>query len=335
MLFIFMLVISTMAIAGSAAFFSVYGLAQVFSGAFLSVIVMGASLEAGKLVAASFLYRCWDKTSLFLRTYLMVAILVLMGITSMGISGYLTSAYQIDTISLRDMDEKLTAYKEEREQLQNRKREMDEQIRTNTEANYVSAAQRLMESFKPEYQKIDAKLATLQTDIASLQTEKITTESKVGPIIFISRVLKAETDDAIFWLVILLVTVFDPLAVALTIATNIAIRARIEERKLASPMGQPQAASQPEFFDATVDSIEVSAPTETNEMEVTVDAIEEAEPVDDNDLEAAIRDLEDKMEKSLRNRTPTADDLKQREALERALRRKRLFQNLRRTAGQP
>lgn len=221
MIFIVVLIASAILIAASAAFFSIYGLAQVFAGAFLSVIIMGIALEVGKLVAASFLYRYWDKISTLLKVYLMMAVIVLMGITSMGISGYLTSAYQTDTVDLRDTATSLSSYTEELKTLNLRKVEMDKQV-SQLPVDFVAARQKLMATFAPEYKRIDARVDFLQSEIAPLQKTKNAVEAKVGPIIFISKVLGSETDDAIFWLIVLIVLVFDPLAVALTLSANIA-----------------------------------------------------------------------------------------------------------------
>lgn len=230
MFFIVVLVISALALAGSAAYFSVYGLAQVFAGAFWSVIIMGASLETGKLVASSFLYRFWDKISILLRVYLLTAIIVLMGITSMGVAGYLTAAYQIDTVGLRDQSTQLDAFQTELDRLVERKAEMDAQVAA-MPPEFVSGRQKLIKSFKAESDQIGPRIIFLQEQIGPLNTAKITKEAKVGPIIFISKVLGKETDDAIFWLVIVLVSVFDPLAVALTIAANTAIKEYGDRKK--------------------------------------------------------------------------------------------------------
>lgn len=244
MFFIVVLVITALALAGSAAYFSVYGLAQVFAGAFWSVIFMGASLEAGKLVASSFLYRFWDKISVLLRAYLLTAIIVLMGITSMGVAGYLTAAYQVDTVGLRDQTSQLEAYQTELDRLVKRKAEMDTQVAA-MPPEFVSGRQKLIKSFKAESDAIGPRITFLQAEIAPLNTAKITKEAKVGPIIFISKVLGKETDDAIFWLVIVLVSVFDPLAVALTIAANAAIKDRADNKKIVEsvaplePVGTP------------------------------------------------------------------------------------------------
>ena len=96
--FAFLVGLSALCIAGSAAFFSVFGLSKLFAGATKEVIVMAGSLEFGKLISASFLYRYWDKVNKALRTYLLVGIITLVGITSAGIFGFLSNAYQGATI---------------------------------------------------------------------------------------------------------------------------------------------------------------------------------------------------------------------------------------------
>ena len=97
-LFPYLLGLSALFVASIAAFFSVMGISMLFSGAVISTSLMATSLEIGKLSATSFLYRYWNKTTLFLRIYISIAILVLMGITSMGIFGWLSSAYQTSAL---------------------------------------------------------------------------------------------------------------------------------------------------------------------------------------------------------------------------------------------
>ena len=97
-LFTFLVGISALFIAGSAAFFSVFGLSKLFAGEALAVIIMAGSSEFGKLVAASFLYRYWSKISRWLKIYMTVGVITLVGITSAGIFGFLSNAYQGATI---------------------------------------------------------------------------------------------------------------------------------------------------------------------------------------------------------------------------------------------
>ena len=104
MVFVSILILTVLLIAGSAAFFSVFGLAAIFSGSFIPVVIMASSLEVGKLVAASFVYRYWKTLTILMRSYLIIAIFVLMFITSMGIFGFLSAAYQEDTLPLEEMN---------------------------------------------------------------------------------------------------------------------------------------------------------------------------------------------------------------------------------------
>ena len=99
--------LAAFSIAGSAAFFSVTGLASTFHGTYWSVITMGGSLEFGKLVATSYLYKFWTKTHFILKTILLTLILTLMLITSVGIFGYLSASYQSDSIPLKQIEQKI------------------------------------------------------------------------------------------------------------------------------------------------------------------------------------------------------------------------------------
>ena len=110
--------LSALLIAGSAAFFSVFGLSKLFSGAALSVVVMAGSLEFGKIVAASFLYRYWNDINKLLKIYMTTGVVTLVLITSAGIFGYLSNAYQGATIQFEKQTTTLF-YKEDRlEQLE-------------------------------------------------------------------------------------------------------------------------------------------------------------------------------------------------------------------------
>jgi hypothetical protein len=105
-MFTALLAFAALLVAGCAAYFSVLGIATLFSGHFWSVIIMAGSLELGKLVATSFLYRYWNKVVWFLKVYMITAVLVLMGITSLGIYGYLSSGYQVNAGKTELIDNK-------------------------------------------------------------------------------------------------------------------------------------------------------------------------------------------------------------------------------------
>jgi chaperonin cofactor prefoldin len=231
MLFIIVLAITTFAIASSAAFFSVYGLAHLFAGAMIPIIIMGSTLEAGKLVAASFLYRYFNKIGFSLKAYLISSVAILMLITSMGIFGFLVSAYQTDTLPIKEMQQKISMLETESNRLYDRKTQIDSQIEK-VGANYVRAKTKLSKEFSEEKSNIDKRLSEIEPELQELKTKNINVQSKIGPIIFVADVLGKDPNTAIFWFIIILISVFDPLAVALTIALNIAIKLRREENDI-------------------------------------------------------------------------------------------------------
>jgi len=237
--FIVILILTTLAIAGCAAFFSIYGLAAIFSGIFWPVVLMGSSLEAGKLVAASYVYRFRDSISWIMKIYLISAIIVLMLITSAGIFGFLSMGYQQDTLPLKQQEQQITLLESERNELENfkkerlaRRKQIDADI-ASLPNNYITGRQRLMKSYGPELEQLrnDIELYTQQIGkktikISELKQKKLVSEVHTGPIIFIAKAFASETDDATKWMIILIMFAFDPLAVALTLGINHAILMR-------------------------------------------------------------------------------------------------------------
>lgn len=244
MFFIFLLILTTLSIAGSAAFFSVYGLAQIFSGSFWPVVAMATSLEAGKLITASYAYRYWKKISLWMKFYLVAALIVLMVITSTGIFGFLSAAYQKDVLPLKTQEQQITLLEQEKIELEKlkqerieRKQQIDEQV-ANLPSNYVKGRQNLMAGFKDETNQLNtdvAKYTELIRDktlkIAEIKTTMLNQSVHIGPIIYIAKILEQDTDNATKYLIFLIIFAFDPLAVILTIGANIAILERSREKK--------------------------------------------------------------------------------------------------------
>lgn len=265
--FIIVLILTTFAVAASAAYFSVYGLAHLFTGALIPVIIMGSALEAGKLVAASFLYRYSKVINKALKAYLSLAILILMVITSMGIFGFLTAAYQQDTLPLAEMQEKIALYEQEQTQLTERRNQIDKQI-ADVGPNYVRAKQRLVKEFADERKAIDARLEELTPELQQLKTQHVNVKAKVGPIMFIAEVMGKDPSTAVFWFVIILISVFDPLAVALTLATNIAIKQRKEEKeKQEGPKQEVSQESLKKYIDKQVAAKTAAANTTPSPVE--------------------------------------------------------------------
>lgn len=228
MAFIIVLIVAATAIAGAAAFFSVYGLAHTFSGTFWSVVVMGGSLELGKLVAASYLYRYWEKTHVALKIYLITGVLALMVLTSTGIFGYLSSGYQTDVLPLKQAEEQVKVLDEEKARLIARKQQIDTQI-AQLPQNSVRGRTALIKGFKDEQVAVTARISELDKQILDHKTKLIQTQAHIGPITYVATVFGLDSDNATKYLIYLIIFAFDPMAVALTLAVNIAQRIRREE----------------------------------------------------------------------------------------------------------
>jgi len=228
MIFILLLIATTTFIAGAAAFFSVYGLAATFSGTFWSVVLMGSSLEMGKLIAASYLYRYWNKTNRWLKTYLMAGVATLMILTSTGIFGYLSSGYQQDVLPLKQAEQQVQVLEEEKARLIQRKTQIDEQI-AQLPTNSVKGRVQLIKGFKQEQAAVTDRITELDKVILENKTKLIQTQAHIGPITYIAGAFGLDTDGATKYLIYLIIFAFDPMAVALTLAVNIALRLRKEE----------------------------------------------------------------------------------------------------------
>jgi len=218
--------LSALFIAGSAAAFSVYGLAKLFSGAFLSVVVMAGSLELGKLVTASFLYRYWNVINWFQKVYMTIATIVLVFITSAGIFGYLSNAYQGATLEFEKQSTELLTIEERIEQLDEDKvflKEELEQAISELPDNYITAKRKLREEYNPQITQINQELLEYKTRRADLEIELVSTGVDVGPAIYLARTFGTDIDTVVKFFIFILIFVFDPLAVMLVIAYNQAL----------------------------------------------------------------------------------------------------------------
>lgn len=244
--------ITSFLIAGIAAYFSIAGLMAIFSGAALSVAIMAGSLEVGKLVTASWLYRNWKETKWLLKSYLTLAVVVLMFITSLGIFGYLSKAHSdqgiasggaVEQVAL--FDEKIKYQREIIETNQKVIAQMDDVVNQTlsrtTDAKGAERALQVRRSQSRDRQRLVTEISAAQAEIqklneqrAPLAVEVKKVESEVGPIKYVAALIYGDNPDAnlmeraVRWMIILLVVVFDPLAVALLIAANQSLRRQKE-----------------------------------------------------------------------------------------------------------
>jgi len=224
--------LSGLFISSMAAFFSVTGIGMLFSGSFIAVCMMAASLEVGKLVTASFLYRYWKVVNWLQKTYMTIATIVLIGITSMGIFGFLSNSYMGATQEFDGMITKLNVYKDQLTTLEEDKVFLKEELDVSVNAlpdNYITAKRKLREEYNPLIQEKSVLIAELKQKIGKIEIDMVDTGIDVGPLLYISEAFDTDIDTAVKWIMFILILVFDPLAVIMVIGFNIALLKEEEE----------------------------------------------------------------------------------------------------------
>ena len=223
--------LAALLVAGSAAYFSVFGLSKLFAGAAASIVIMAGSLEFGKLVSASFLYRYWDTANQWLKIYLLIGVITLVLITSAGIFGYLSNAYQGATVNFEKQTTTLF-YKEDRlEQLQEDKAYLKDELEQSIASlpdNYITAKRKLREEYNPKVLEINDEILNIKQEIGDLKIALVETGVDVGPAIYLARVFNTDIDTVVKFFILILIFVFDPLAVSLVIAYNNIVYKRVD-----------------------------------------------------------------------------------------------------------
>ena len=242
----FLVLFVALAISGVAAWYSIAGLAAIFAAAKIPVIIMGASLEVGKLVTASWLYQNWKRVPLLLKTYLTFAVVVLMFITSMGIFGFLSKAH-IDqtiisgdnTLLIQQLDQKIEREQKRIDDANLVVAQLDQAVQTLIDYDRIrgdDGAIAVREGQKDERDNLNtiiddsySNMGDLQSNRLELSQEQLSIEAEVGPIRYIAELIYGdETNEAILnsavRIVILIILVFDPLAVLLLVAANMSLR---------------------------------------------------------------------------------------------------------------
>jgi len=243
MIFGLLTLFTALAIAGVAAWFSIAGLMAIFSASALSIAIMAGTLEVGKLVTASWLYRNWSQTKFLLKSYLTIAVFVLMFITSMGIFGYLSKAHIEQTASAGDntlqielIDNRIARQQRAIDDSDEVISQLDQAVQTLIEYDRIRGDEgsiAVRQGQAEERASLNAiineaadNISDLQQEKAILASEQLSIEAEVGPLRYIAELIYGEEeaknhfDQAVRWIIIILVTVFDPLAVALLIAAN-------------------------------------------------------------------------------------------------------------------
>ena len=266
-IFPFIIALSALSVSASAAFYSVTGLSKLFAGASTEVLIMAGSLEFSKLVIASLLYQYWDTINKVLRTYLSVACIVLVLITSAGIYGFLSAAYQ-ETAALagsvdaqialietkRDnVKEQLAVYNEEKTSINSAVASLRDglsnnviqykdpetgEIITTTSSSTRRALEKQLDQAIARQTEINAKVDTLNEQLFGYETEIVEVQtsseigSELGPLKYLSGLTGLGMDRIINYLLLVIIFVFDPLAISLVVAANFAfakLRPKVKE----------------------------------------------------------------------------------------------------------
>ena len=358
-IFPFFIALSALSVSASAAFYSISGLSKLFAGAAFAVIVMAASLEVAKLVIASLLYQYRKTLPILLKVYLSIACVVLILITSMGIYGFLSAAYQ-DTANKEgniearivlietkrdNVQEQLEVYTEEKTSIntaitdlrnglanntiQYRDRETG-QIITTTSSSTRRALEKQLDQAILRQTKINSKVDSLNTKIFEYETKIVETRieegstSELGPLKYLSGLTGLPMDKIINYLLLTIIFVFDPLAIALVIAANFAFE-RLKSKTRKNLYGETVECSVPEGkeFDTPYDVDDIMGEEEEDEyvdpedeefQEVEFDDFEEnpnkttvgdlaalAELKENMDRINRIKELEEEKERAIRN----------------------------------
>ena len=262
-IFPYVVLLASFVLAGSAAYYSVFGLSKLFSSQSTAVIVLAGSLEASKLITASYLHRYWKQIATSIKVYMMIAVFILMCITSLGIYGFLVSAYQDTAYKFQNqetvisnLESKKTRYNEQLQQIVSEKQTVTNniteltsalsnnviqytdrngnQVRKTSNANrkayetQLSNANVRLDALTEKQTAISDSVTKIDFEILDKRTNS-EVSAEIGPLQYISELSGASMDSVVNWLIILLIAVFDPLAIILLISANRAFE--LKERK--------------------------------------------------------------------------------------------------------
>jgi hypothetical protein len=204
---------------------SVIGLSTLF-GANLIIISLAVALDIGKLVTVSLLYTYWNKLGVLMRTYALVAAVITMVITSAGAAGYLSARFQEAVIGVQEGSLKVEVLQKEQVKLEERKKQIDASIAAIPDRYTANQKIRLINQFKDEQKTVTARLSEIDRELPTLQVQQIGVEAKAGPILYIAKAFDVTVEQAVKWVILLIIFVFDPLAVFLIIAGNFLLHQR-------------------------------------------------------------------------------------------------------------
>ena len=330
----FIIAFSALSVSASAAFYSVSGLSKLFAGASFEVIIMAGSLEIAKLVTASLLYQYWDKINKILRTYLTIATIILVLVTSMGIYGFLSAAYQetyqklsINENRIEFLDQKREFYQQDVTRYDNElarisgnistlsnARATSIQVRDTTSStgvrNTISTAELRLAQSRIEVEEKNRNDVQARREIAADSLQKYQLEildlennteitGELGPLQYLSGLTGTPMDKIINWLLLVIIFVFDPLAISLVVAANFAFAQAFPKKEEEIDDYDEDWDIEESFNTELIEDIEVNEPEEVIEEKEDLSNwdIEEVEEKNRNDVQARREIAADSLQK--------------------------------------
>jgi hypothetical protein len=227
--YIYLLAIAATLVSVTGAYFSVTGLATLFSGAAVSVLVMAGALEFSKFVVVGFVYRYWGHIHKPLKVYLIFSVVVLVMITSTGIYGYLSNAYQVASVGLHTHIMKMENLEAEKERIDTQISEMQAFIE-NIPKSRITKKFEFHREYEPKIKRLRKQAELVITEIAAKKQEFLSMQTKAGPAVYLAKTFGTDVDTVVSWFILVFVSVFDPLAVSLVFSLNLLIRLREKYR---------------------------------------------------------------------------------------------------------
>jgi hypothetical protein len=254
-MYFILLIIVTAGLVVTAAFFSVVGIASMFAYNYVPAMIMGITLESSKIAVAIYLYRYWRLIPGLFKSILMMFMVVLMFITSVGVFGYLSQGYQKTSEDYKTMSLELSNLETEFNAKKAREQAINQQI-DQLPGDYVGGKIRLSREFGDELDEIHDRLAVIEPRIEELRIKRVSYETHLGPISYVARMINLPQDTVVFYAILLLVFVADPLAVTLTVAVNMAL-IRFWDKQIRPRSAAP--ALQPGLFDGVLEKARTAA----------------------------------------------------------------------------
>lgn len=216
------LAISAAAVSVLGATFSVLGMGKLFSGAILAVWLMSGALELAKFTVAAYLHQTWNNIGLLFRTYMISSVIILSLITSMGIFGFLSDAYNASSAILESENIRLQRLQNEQSQAQAEITRINHTI-DEIPSERITKKMKARSDAELAIRGLTNKISTIETQISDTKIKIIDVKQKVGPLLYISKAFNMDIDTVVKYLILVLVSVFDPLAICLVVAFSDAV----------------------------------------------------------------------------------------------------------------